>query len=412
MANNTPEVRFQGFSGEWKERKLGEHSDILTGGTPKTSITSYWEPKEVPWMSSGEVNKHRLNGTDNMISLEGLKNSSARWVKPYSILIALAGQGKTRGTVAINNVAITTNQSIAAIEPNERLHYEFVYQNLVKRYEELRIISSGDGTRGGLNKQIIADVIITSPNIQEQTKIGSFFKQLDDSIALQQQELDTLKQTKQGFLQKMFPKEGEKVPEFRFPGFSGEWEERKLSDLANHRSGTAIEKYFSESGIYKVISIGSYGLNSVYVDQGIRAISNEITDNRLVKKNELTMVLNDKTANGTIIGRCLLIDTDDDFVINQRTEIISPTAIFDSKFAYVILNGSFREKVKKIVQGGTQIYVNYSAVENLKILVPSIEEQSQIGSFFQQLDDTIALHQRELDALKKTKKAFLQKMFV
>ncbi|WP_010304630.1 restriction endonuclease subunit S [Kurthia senegalensis] len=199
-----PELRFPGFSGAWEERKLGEHSEILTGGTPKTSITSYWEPKEVPWMSSGEVNKHRLDSTDNMISLEGLKNSSARWVKPYSILIALAGQGKTRGTVAINNVAITTNQSIAAIEPNKSLHYEFVYQNLVKRYEELRMISSGDGTRGGLNKQIIADVIITSPNIEEQTKIGSFFKQLDDTIALHEQELDALKETKKAFLQKMF----------------------------------------------------------------------------------------------------------------------------------------------------------------------------------------------------------------
>ncbi|HFU9554734.1 TPA: restriction endonuclease subunit S, partial [Streptococcus agalactiae] len=164
------------------------------------------------------------------------------------------------------------------------------------------------------------------------------------------------------------------------------------SDVANHRGGTAIEKYFDKDGVYKVISIGSYGLNSQYVDQNIRAISNEITDGRVVNSGELTMVLNDKTANGTIIGRSLLVEQDNEYVINQRTEIISPKETFDSNFAYTILNGSFREKVKRIVQGGTQIYVNYSAVSNLSLELPKIEEQQKIGSFFKQLDNTIALH--------------------
>ncbi|MFT9214331.1 restriction endonuclease subunit S, partial [Liquorilactobacillus ghanensis] len=93
-----PKLRFKGFSGEWEQRKLGDYAKILTGGTPKTSISKYWEPKQIPWMSSGEVNKKRLDRTENMISEEGLNNSSARWVKKHSVLIALAGQGKTRGT--------------------------------------------------------------------------------------------------------------------------------------------------------------------------------------------------------------------------------------------------------------------------------------------------------------------------
>ena len=202
-----------------------------------------------------------------------------------------------------------------------------------------------------------------------------------------------------------------KSPQLRFEGFTDDWEERKLSDVANHRGGTAIEKYFDKDGVYKVISIGSYGLNSQYVDQNIRAISNEITDGRVVNSGELTMVLNDKTANGTIIGRTLLVEKDNEYVINQRTEIISPKENFDSNFAYTILNGPFREKVKRIVQGGTQIYVNYPAVSNLNLELPKIEEQQKIGSFFKQLDDTIALHQRKLDLLKEQKKGYLQKMF-
>lgn len=170
----------------WEQRKLGDHAEIKAGGTPKTGVLSYWEPKEVPWMSSGEVNKKRLYSTDNQISQAGLENSSARWVKEKSILIALAGQGKTRGTVAITEIPITTNQSIAAIEVGETFDPEFVYQNLGSRYDELRIISSGDGTRGGLNKQLVADVNIVTPSVGEQRKIGELFKDIDKTITLQQ----------------------------------------------------------------------------------------------------------------------------------------------------------------------------------------------------------------------------------
>jgi len=202
-----------------------------------------------------------------------------------------------------------------------------------------------------------------------------------------------------------------KIPQIRFSGYTADWEQCKLLEIANHRGGTAIEKYFDKKGVYKVISIGSYGLDSKYIDQNIRAISNEVTDGRVVHKGELTMVLNDKTANGTIIGRSLLIDADNEYVINQRTEIISPKENFDSVFAYVELNGPFREKVRRIVQGGTQIYVNYSVVENLNVVLPSIEEQQQIGAFFQTLDNLITLHQREYKKTINIKNAMLEKLF-
>ncbi|QGS68303.1 hypothetical protein CV093_05980 [Oceanobacillus sp. 143] len=105
-------------------------------------------------------------------------NSSARWIKEKSILIALAGQGKTRGTVAINEIPLTTNQSIAAIEVHSNLDSEFVLQNLESRYEELRKLSSGDGTRGGLNKQLIANLNIVAPSVEEQKKLECFSNNL------------------------------------------------------------------------------------------------------------------------------------------------------------------------------------------------------------------------------------------
>lgn len=174
-----------------------------------------------------------------------------------------------------------------------------------------------------------------------------------------------------------------------------DWEQRKLEEITKHRGGTSIEKYFDEDGKYKVISIGSYGLNSEYIDQGIRALSNEVTDKRVVHSDELTMVLNDKTANGSIIGRSLLIEDNNKYVVNQRTEIISPEERFNVYFAYTILNGPFRRKVRRIVQGGTQIYVNYSSVEKLTLCLPSITEQKEIGNLFKNLNTFITLQQRK-----------------
>ena len=199
-----PELRFPGFTDAWEQRKLGECSVIITGGTPGTRILEYWSPKEIPWMSSGEINKKRISKTDDKISKLGLEQSSARWVKKNSILIALAGQGKTRGTVAINEIDLTTNQSIAAIELDSVFNTEFVFQNLDSRYDELRKESSGDGTRGGLNKKIISDLYIPYTEYKEQDIIGDFFKKLDNLITLHQRKLEHLQLQKKALLQQMF----------------------------------------------------------------------------------------------------------------------------------------------------------------------------------------------------------------
>ena len=198
-----PEIRFSGFTDAWEQRELGENCEITTGGTPTTSNSDYWNPKEIPWLSSGEVHKKRISATDDKISRLGLENSSARWVKPCSVLVALAGQGKTRGTVAINEIALTTNQSIAAIYPEEH-DAEFLFQNLESRYEELRAISSADGSRGGLNKHLLSAVTIPYAETREQQKIGIFFRDLDSLITLHQRELEKLRNIKKACLEKMF----------------------------------------------------------------------------------------------------------------------------------------------------------------------------------------------------------------
>lgn len=204
VGQTVPEIRFDGFEGEWEIVKLGDNCRIITGGTPRTGVKEFWNPKEIPWMSSGEINKKILNKTEEMISHIGLQNSSAKWVKQNSVLIALAGQGQTRGRVAINKIPLTTNQSIAAIETNSCIDFLFLYTDLERRYDELRLISSGDGTRGGLNKTIISSLELNLPAIDEQQAIGSYFSNLDKLITTYQEKISQLEALKKKLLQDIF----------------------------------------------------------------------------------------------------------------------------------------------------------------------------------------------------------------
>lgn len=201
---DVPKIRFKGFTGAWEQVKIGDIAEIITGGTPNTERQEYWEPKEIPWLSSGEIHKKRITFTNDKISGLGFEHSSARLVKPNSLLIALAGQGKTRGTVAITRISLTTNQSIAAIYFKNTIVPDFALANLEGRYNEIRMRSSGDGARGGLNKQLVSEIEIPYPFISEQKKIAMFFEKLDHLITIHQQELDKFPSIKKALLEKMF----------------------------------------------------------------------------------------------------------------------------------------------------------------------------------------------------------------
>lgn len=208
-------------------------------------------------------------------------------------------------------------------------------------------------------------------------------------------------------------KETKKAPTIRFRGFNDDWEQRKLEDFGRATGGTSIESEFNKEGKYKVISIGNYSENSTYTDQGIRCNLTEKTQNRILNKNDLTMILNDKTAVGRIIGRVLLIEQDNSYVYNQRTERIEPNKNkYDPLFLYEMLNApGIRSKIVRQCQGNTQIYVNWPVIANQKYKIPELKEQKIIGFFLKDLDHLITLHQRKLNQLKTLKKYFLQNMF-
>ena len=212
----------------------------------------------------------------------------------------------------------------------------------------------------------------------------------------------------------MMIKGTEKAPAIRFRGFTDDWEQRKLGEFGKATGGTSIESEFVEKGNYKVISIGSYSETSKYNDQGLRTNKTPKTESKILNKDDLTMILNDKTAAGNIIGRVLLIDADNSYVYNQRTERIEVyKEDFEPSFLYQLLNAeNIRSKIIKASQGNTQIYVNWSSISELEYLIPKVKsEQKKIATILNNLDNLITLHQRKLELMKKLKAFFLKNMF-
>ena len=199
----TGKTRLPGFSGEWEKKKIGDFTDCTAGGTPSTLIAEYWGGA-IRWMNSGELKNKIIRDVEGRITERGLRASSAKLVPSGCVLVGLAGQGKTRGTVAFSSVELCTNQSIAAIYPNQRAFVsEYLYHNLTYRYEELRRISKGDGGRGGLNLHIIRSLDVLFPAIDEQRAIAAILSDMDAEIVALENRLDKVRALKQGMMQQL-----------------------------------------------------------------------------------------------------------------------------------------------------------------------------------------------------------------
>lgn len=198
----TGKKRLDGFSGEWEEKLIGEFTNGTAGGTPSTKVSSYWGGN-IRWMSSGELNYKVIHDVEGRITEEGLNNSSTKIIPENCILIGLAGQGKTRGTVAINRVELCTNQSIAAIYPSDKYISEYLYYNMDSRYEELRAMSTGDGGRGGLNLTILRNFRVPFPSKEEQHAIATILSDMDADIDMFKTKLSKVKAIKEGMMQEL-----------------------------------------------------------------------------------------------------------------------------------------------------------------------------------------------------------------
>ena len=407
-----PNIRFNDFENKWEKKKLNQIVKKVTRKNIKLQTSLSLTISAERGIINQNLFFNRQIASRDMSNYFLIKQGEFAYNKSYS---KSAPFGTIKRLNRYNQGALS---SLYIVFGPTKVNSDYLvsYFDSSYWYKQLSMISTeGVRNHGLLNvsPNDFFDMNLSIPHDdKEQQKIGNFFTKLDKLLDLQQQKIEKLELLKKALLQKLFPKHDSKVPELRFKEFNDEWKSMKIGSLFDHKSGTSIEKYFNSDGKYKVISIGSYGKNSKYIDQGIRVNLNSVTKSHLVDKNDLTMVLNDKTPDGQIIGRVLLINKSNEFVINQRTERLIPRNI-NSKFAFTYLNGPIRKSIKKMVQGGTQIYINYSSIEKIDVLVPkTIEEQQKIGNLLSKVDQLIELEKKKLQNLQQVKKCLLQNMFV
>ncbi|MFK7100946.1 restriction endonuclease subunit S [Flavobacterium oreochromis] len=403
MEKLQPKLRFPEFKGDWENKNIGEITNVTAGGTPSTLNKDYWNGN-IKWMNSGDLNLKRVFEVQNRITELGLKKSSTKFIPKNSILIGLAGQGKTRGTVAMNMVELCINQSIGAILPNNELFFsDFLYHNLDNRYDELRGLSTGDGGRGGLNLSIIKNLNIILPSLEEQTRIANFLSSVDEKINILREKKSLLEDYKKGIMQKIFNQE------IRFKDDNGndfeDWKIKTLGEVGNVLNGlTYSPDDISEDGVL-VLRSSNIKDNRLKFDDNVYVNKNNFT---AVVENDILICVRNGSRN--LIGKNTLITKEIEGVAFGAF-----MSVFRSNFNRFLIHwfgsGNFFENVN-LNLGATINSINGSDLKKFKIPFPSIEEQTKIATFLSAIDEKIELVSNQIQDTHEYKKGLLQQMFV
>ncbi|MCT3245969.1 restriction endonuclease subunit S [Lactiplantibacillus plantarum] len=413
VKKKVPELRFKGFTDPWVQRNLADLSDGFSYGLNAAA-------KEYDGVH-GYLRITDIDEVSHSFLPEGLTSPDVPedQLTDYRMdeqSIVYARTGASTGKTYIyrdSDGELYYAGFLIRQKVNKETSAQFVYQNtLTKAWERYVQVMSQRSGQPGINAQEVGRFELAIPERAEQDKIAHLFNSLDNLIAANQRKLDLLKEQKKGYLQKMFPKNGAKVPELRFAGFADDWEERKLgNELTLLKDGT--------HGTHQNVLEGPFLLSAKNIKNG-KIIIDEITDRKISVEEYNSIHKKFSLEKGDVlltivgsIGETAIIENPIGITFQRSVAYLRPSHTILSQFLFTTINGQkFQMELRKrqVVSAQPGIYLGDLSI--IPILIPSVAEQEKIGSFFKQLDETIALHQRKLDLLKEQKKGFLQNMFV
>lgn len=383
-----PQLRFKGFTDPWERRKLANVVSISAGGdVDKTKLI---ENGGYPVLANALTNSGIVGYYDSY--------------KVEAPAVTVTGRGDVGHAVA-RHVNFTPVVRLLSLK-SEVLDADF----LANMLNQTNILVESTGVPQ-LTAPQLGSYKILYPNLNEQTKIGKLLNAFDNLIALHQRKLAKLKELKQGYLQKLFPKNGSKFPQLRFSGFADAWEERKLgNELTLLKDGT--------HGTHQDVIEGPFLLSAKNIKNG-KIIIDEITDRKISVGEYNSIHKRFSLEKGDVlltivgsIGETAIIENPIGITFQRSVAYLRPSHTILSQFLFTTINGQkFQMELRKrqVVSAQPGIYLGDLSI--IPILIPSVAEQAKIGSFFEQLDKTIALHQRKLEKLQELKKGYLQKMF-
>lgn len=385
-----PRLRFKGFTGAWEEKVLGEVTEYLSDGT-------HFSPKsqngEYKYITSKNIRNSGLDLSDvSYISAEEHQEIYKRCSVKFGDLL-LTKDGASTGNCCINflDEEFSLLSSVAVLRPKQKKHNaNFLCQVLQSPIGQNEIKGSMAGqaiTRITLEK--LRAYKFNFPLYEEQTHLGLFFRRLDSQIAESRAVLEKSRQLKKAMLAKMFPANGEKIPKIRFEGFEGEWESRKLGELCTITTGKLDANAMTENGRYDFFTSG---------------IKKYKIDHYAFIGPAITIA-----GNGATIG--YMHYADGYFNAYQRTYVLTGI-LANRNFIFSEINQKLQNKIKQESRAGNIPYIVLDMLTELSTDIPTIEEQTAIGNFFHQLDETIALQSAEVEKLNQLKKGLLAAMLV
>ena len=396
------------YSISWEQRKLGEVANYRRGSFPQPYGKTEWYDGEgaMPFVQVADI-------TDNMNLVEDTKQKISKLAQPMSvfaekgaILVTLQG---SIGRVAIAQYGTFVDRTVLIFEKYQGEIDATFWAYIIKQkfIEEAR--KAPGGTIKTITKEALSDFNLFVPDYQEQKKIGEYFQNLDNLITLHQRKYDKLLSIKKSMLEKMFPRDGSKLPEIRFSGFTDPWEQRKLSSIAEEVTRTDME---SNAPVMMITA------NNGFIEQSDRYAFNNAGESLkkyiLLKKGE--MAYNHGASKLRPYGSCFALTTAENARIPFVYHCFS-VGENDPEFISMELNGSRVEnQLRRIVSSGARmdglLNISYEEYSSVKLMMPIIPEQHALADYFRKLDNLITLHQRKLEKLKNIKKSMLEKMFV
>ena len=416
-----PKLRFPGFTEDWEQRKLGDTNTFFTDGNYGNDYPTANEMSDsvngVPFLRGSNLDNGAINLVDvNYITKQKHNLLTSGHTKFDDIIIAVRGSLGNCGYVAKQFIDININSQLAIIRTDKNeLSGLFLIEYLLSSLGKKEINRNITGTAlKQLPINSLKMINIKYPSINEQEKISILLSKLNAIITLHQRKLEHLNLKKKALLQKLFPKDGERYPELRFPGFTDAWEQRKLGDvIASLYNGQTPSRFDKANWEGDIPWLTSGELNRGVVNHSIEKITQQGRDDanlKIVPKGTVVIAITGLEAAGTR-GNCAKLGFDT--TLNQSCMAIYPKSEFldpDFLFQWYIAVGE--EYGIKYTQGTKQQSYNAELIKILPISVPRVTEQRKITRILDSFDDIITLHQRKLEHLQLQKKALLQQMFV
>lgn len=389
---------------EWETLYIHQITEISTGATPSTNINEYWENGTIRWMSSGELNNKIIYDVNGRITQKGYDNTGTHMLPKNCVLIGLAGQGKTRGTAAYNKVELCTNQSIAAILPNSKYESKYLYFYIDSLYDKLRLLSAGDGGRGGLNKQILQNLEIAMPPLNEQRRIASALTSIDNLIASLGKLIKKKKNIKQGAMQQLL------TGQIHLKGFSEPWVNYtidELFDLGNGYTPSKSNPAYWTNGTIPWFRMEDIRTNGRILKDSIQHITPKaVKGSGLYSKYSIIL-----STTATIGEHALLIA---DSLANQQFTFLNRKVnrknMISIMFFYhycFILGKWCRDNIN----AGGLLAVNMEDLKNHSIYMPqSIAEQRTIANILSKMDNEITALETKKAKYEAIKQGMMQQL--